>query len=108
MLNQAQHEQRNLATSELTICFFHIQPFYRILGIIYNLHIVKNPSQTIVQIYKSLQKRTKTNSLINGIVKKRRSQNLKQPCIEERSDELAGTGAILARAFFYATQQINK
>ena len=38
----------NNATFIIKIRLFHIQPFYRILGIIYNLHIVKNPSQTIM------------------------------------------------------------
>ena len=67
----------------------------------------KIPEQNIVLNLHIVAKKNENNSLINGIVKKRRSQKLKQPCIEERSDELAGTGAILARAFFYATQQIN-
>ena len=55
-------------------------------------------------------KKNENNSLINGIVKKRRSQKLKRPCIEERSDELAGTGAILGESLFLcksANKQLN-
>jgi hypothetical protein len=68
----------------------------------------KNPRADIIVLNLHIvAKKNENNSLINGIVKKRRSQKLKQPCIEERSDELAGTGAILGESLFYANQQIN-
>ena len=55
--------------------------------------------KTVCKITKSAEI-TLQDTLITELSAKRRSQKLKQPCIDERSEELAGTGAILGESLF--------
>ena len=93
--------------------FSHTQPHFTLKNAMkifaYNASS-KNPRAEHRVNLHIVAKKNENNSLINGIVKKRRSQKLKQPCIEERSDELAGTGAILGESLFLcksANKQLN-